>query len=104
MRAWGEGAGVQSGVFAILLFPWTLDLPRRLTPDRPDATLTPFGPAAPIVPIFLIAAAGVVSPNPSLSLSLTAGVLFGRSPGTLNWLLGGEVGAGATRRAQGEGR
>ena len=122
MRAWGKAAGLRGGLFAALLLAWSLDLPGRLIPDRLSAFLRPFGPAAPIVSILLMATAVVVSPIPSLPLSLTAGVLFGPLSGllVLEWFdLGGirerisgahgsgggrsPVGNGATRRVWGGG-
>ncbi|MCI0372548.1 MAG: hypothetical protein L0214_14545 [candidate division NC10 bacterium] len=85
MRVWGEAA-------------------RLLTPVRPTATVTPFDPAAPVVTPLLMPAAVLLSPIGSLPLNLTASVLFAPFPGTPSSPLGGEVGAGAARRAGGKGR
>ena len=64
-----------------------------INPQRISAYLEDFGPLAPIVFIFMMMSAVVISPIPSLPLDAAAGAFFGPFLGTVYSVIGAEGGA-----------
>lgn len=70
-----------------------LDVGDLLNPERIVTHLQAAGPFGPLLFMFLMAAAVVISPLPSLPLDLAAGATFGVTLGTIYAVIGAEIGA-----------
>ncbi len=86
-------AGVALLVFGFWSIGQWVDFEKEFKPERLAALLSETGALAPLVLIFTMAAAVVVSPIPSLPLDLAAGAVFGPYLGTTYAVLGAEIGA-----------
>ena len=82
--------GLLIGAYVLL---GDLDLGETLNPQRIVEYLDSWGPWGPLVFMFMMATAVVVSPIPSLPLDLAAGAAFGPLLGTTYAVVGAEVGA-----------
>ncbi len=85
--------GIALLVFSFWLIGRFVDFEEALKPERLTALLSTAGPWAPLVLIFTMAAAVVISPIPSLPLDLAAGAVFGPFLGTTYAVIGAEIGA-----------
>ena len=80
-------------VVAFIVLQLHFDIISFLSPDTINALLEEFGGMAPIIFMLAMACAIVISPIPSLPLSVAAGAFFGPFFGTLYSTLGALIGA-----------
>lgn len=91
-RTWAVIAVLVS-VVARILFDVLFGRLISLRPEAISEWLSGLGPWAPLIFVFLMATAVVVSPIPSVPLDIAAGLAFGLLWGTVYVLIGAEVGA-----------
>jgi uncharacterized membrane protein YdjX (TVP38/TMEM64 family) len=90
-RTWAVIAVLVS-VMAGILFDVLFGRLISLRPETVSDWLRGLGPWAPLMFVFLMATAVVVSPIPSVPLDIAAGLAFGLLWGTVYVLIGAEVG------------
>jgi uncharacterized membrane protein YdjX (TVP38/TMEM64 family) len=90
-RTWAAIA-VLAGIRKKVLFDMLFGRLISLRPEAVSDWLSGLGPWAPLMFVFLMATAVVVSPIPSVPLDIAAGLAFGLLWGTVYVLIGAEVG------------
>ncbi len=80
-------------IIAVFLSQFFLDISYYFSPEKIQSWLSDAGGFAPLFYIFVMAAAVVISPIPSLPLDISAGAFFGAIPGTIYSVTGALIGA-----------